>query len=223
MRGQHELILSDGKKIPMRFCTWSLKRFCQLQGIGPTEIGNALSGSTSLDAIVNLLKSAAEYPLYSQGITPSFTEIEVCDWIDDMGGMAGQKFQELMSVLSESMNSGIEEKITKPSKKGEVKKKLEWIDIERYSMGECQVLPHLFWEMTMAELDFIWYGYRHNQEQQWVIARWQTTLLINIQLPKGKKVRPKDLLELDCDIRNFVKQRVMTSEELEQVIKSYEK
>lgn len=122
MRGQHELILSDGKKIPMRFCTWSLKRFCQLQGIGPAEIGEALSGSTSLDAIVNLLKSAAEYPLYSQGITPSFTEIEVCDWIDDMGGMGSKKFQELMSVLSESMNSGIEDKITKPAKKGEVKK-----------------------------------------------------------------------------------------------------
>jgi len=122
MRGQHELILSDGKKIPMRFCTWSLKRFCQLQGIGPAEIGEALSGSTSLDAIVNLLKSAAEYPLYSQGITPSFTEIEVCDWIDDIGGMGSKKFQELMSVLSESMNSGIEDKITKPSKKGEVKK-----------------------------------------------------------------------------------------------------
>lgn len=122
MRGQHELILSDGKKIPMRFCTWSLKRFCQLQGIGPAEIGEALSGNKSLDAIVNLVKSAAEYPLYSQGITPSFTDLEVCDWIDDMGGMGGNKFQDLMAVLSESMNSGIEDKITKPSKKGEVKK-----------------------------------------------------------------------------------------------------
>jgi len=85
MRGQFELTLSDGKKIPMRFCTWSLKRFCQLQGIGPSDIGEALSGKDSLDAIVNLLKSAAEYPLYSQGITPTFTEMEVCDWIDDMG------------------------------------------------------------------------------------------------------------------------------------------
>ncbi len=122
MRGQHELILSDGKKIPMRFCTWSLKRFCQLQGIGPTEIGDALSGNKSLDAIVNLVKSAAEYPLYSQGITPSFTDLEVCDWIDDMGGMSSKKFQDLMAVLSESMNSGIEDKITKPAKKGEVKK-----------------------------------------------------------------------------------------------------
>jgi hypothetical protein len=122
MRGQFELTLSDGKKIPMRFCTWSLKRFCQLQGIGPSEIGDALSGQTSLDAIINLLKAAAEYPLYSQGITPSFTEIEVCDWVDDMGGMASKKFQEVMATLSESMQSGIEGAPTKSSKKDGVKK-----------------------------------------------------------------------------------------------------
>ena len=122
MRGQFELTLSDGKKIPMRFCTWSLKRFCQLQGIGPSDIGEALSGQTSLDAIINLLKAAAEYPLYSQGITPTFTEIEVCDWVDDMGGMGSTKFQDVMSALSESMQSGIEVAPTKSSKKDGVKK-----------------------------------------------------------------------------------------------------
>jgi len=88
-------------------------------------------------------------------------------------------------------------------------------------MGECKVLPHLFWEMTMAELDFIWYGYRHDEEQKWIKIRWQTTLLINIQLPKGKKVKPEDLIELDCDIRNFVKPRVMTEDELQSVLKKY--
>ena len=122
MRGQFELTLSDGKKIPMRFCTWSLKRFCQLQGIGPSEIGNALSGQTSLDAIINLMKAAAEYPLYSQGITPTFTDLEVCDWVDDMGGMGSDKFQDIMKALSESMNSGIENTPTKSSKKAGVKK-----------------------------------------------------------------------------------------------------
>jgi hypothetical protein len=122
MRGQFELTLSDGKKIPMRFCTWSLKRFCQLQGIGPSEIGEALSGQTSLDAIINLLKAAAEYPLYSQGITPNFTDIEVCDWVDDMGGMASKRFQDVMATLSESMQSGIEVAPTKSSKKDGVKK-----------------------------------------------------------------------------------------------------
>ena len=88
-------------------------------------------------------------------------------------------------------------------------------------MGECKVLPHLFWEMTMAELDFIWYGYRHEEEQEWVRIRWQTTMLINIQLPKGKKVKPIELIELDCDTRNFVKPRVMTEDELKAVLKKY--
>ena len=88
-------------------------------------------------------------------------------------------------------------------------------------MGECKVLPHLFWEMTMAELDFIWYGYRHEEEQKWIKIRWQTTMLINIQLPKGKKIKPTDLIELDCDTRNFVKPRVMDENELKAVLKKY--
>ena len=73
----------------------------------------------------------------------------------------------------------------------------------------------------MAELDFIWYGYRHEEEQEWVRIRWQTTMLINIQLPKGKKVKPIELIELDCDTRNFVKPRVMTEDELKAVLKKY--
>jgi hypothetical protein len=77
--------------------------------------------------------------------------------------------------------------------------------------------------MTMAELDFVWYGYRHKEEQEWVRSRWQTTILVNMQLPKGKKVRPTELLELDCDKRNRKKNvKIMTNEELEKVLKKYE-
>ena len=73
----------------------------------------------------------------------------------------------------------------------------------------------------MAELDFVWYGYRHEEEQQWIRTRWQTTMLINIQLPKGKKVKPSELMELDCDTRNFVKPRIMEEDELKAVLKKY--
>jgi hypothetical protein len=48
--------------------------------------------------------------------------MEVCDWIDDMGGMTSQKFQDVMKTLSDSMNSGIEDKPTKSTKKDGVKK-----------------------------------------------------------------------------------------------------
>ena len=81
----------------------------------------------------------------------------------------------------------------------------------------------MFWDMTMAELDFVWYGYRHKEEQEWVRSRWQTTMLINIQLPKGKKVKPTELIELDCDRRNIKKKvRIMSNEELQEVLKKYE-
>jgi hypothetical protein len=77
--------------------------------------------------------------------------------------------------------------------------------------------------MTMAELDFVWYGYRHKEEQEWVRSRWQTTILVNMQLPKGKKVKPTELIELDCDKRNRKKKvKIMTNEELEAVLKKYE-
>lgn len=122
MRGHYELSLTDGTKIPMRFCTWSLKRFCQLQGIGPSDIGEALSGTSSLDAISNLFRAAAEYPLYKEGITPSFTDLDTCDWIDDMGGIGGKKFQEVMAALTESLNSGLEQSTTKKAKNDAVKK-----------------------------------------------------------------------------------------------------
>lgn len=122
MRGHYELILSDGRKIPLRFCTWSLKRFCKLQGIGPSEMGETLSGENSLEAIANLLIAAAEYPLYKEGITPYFTDFDACDWIDDMGGIGGEKFQKVLQALTESMNSGIEDNTPKKGKKSEVKK-----------------------------------------------------------------------------------------------------
>jgi hypothetical protein len=108
MRGHYQLILSDGKEVPMRFCTWSLKRFCQLQGIGPAEIEETLSGKQTLDAIVNLFKAAAEYHYIAQGLSHNITEFMVCEWIDDFGGLSSPKFTEIMNVLAESLNSGVE-------------------------------------------------------------------------------------------------------------------
>ena len=122
MRGQFNLSLSDGKVIPLRFCTWSLKRFCKLQGIGPAEIGIALSGKDALDAIVNLIRSAAEYEFIKEGKTANFTEVDVCDWVDDMGGIAGTQFQEIMAALSESMTSGLEQPSSTSTEAGEEKK-----------------------------------------------------------------------------------------------------
>ena len=68
-----------------------------------------------------MIKAAAEYPLYKEGITPKFTDIEICDWIDDMGGIASPKTQDLFKALSDSMASGLNDTPSK-TKKGDVKK-----------------------------------------------------------------------------------------------------
>jgi hypothetical protein len=59
--------------------------------------------------------------LYKEGITPTFTDLEVCDWVDDLGGLGSPKFQEIMNSLSESMNSGLDNE-TKGKKSNVVKK-----------------------------------------------------------------------------------------------------
>jgi hypothetical protein len=44
-----------------------------------------------------------------------------------------------------------------------------------------------------------------------------------MELPKGKKIKATELLELDCDKRNRKKNvKIMTNEELEEVLKKYE-
>ena len=34
---------------------------------------------------------------------------------------------------------------------------------------------------------------------KWERTRWQTTLLLNIQIAKGKKLKPTDLIEFEWD------------------------
>ena len=37
------------------------------------------------------------------------------------------------------------------------------------------------------------------ERSRWERTRWQTTLLLNIQIAKGKKLKPTDLIEFEWD------------------------
>lgn len=37
------------------------------------------------------------------------------------------------------------------------------------------------------------------ERSKWERTRWQTTLLLNIQMAKGKKIKPTDLIEFEWD------------------------
>ena len=56
-------------------------------------------------------------------------------------------------------------------------------------------LPKHFWN----KLDGFYELENIKEKGRWERTRWQTTLLLNIQIAKGKKLKPTDLIEFDWD------------------------
>ncbi len=71
--------------------------------------------------------------------------------------------------------------------------------MEDFALGELRLLPADFWNLTWSEYLRRARGYHREQVNEWRRTRWQTTQLINIQLPKGDKIDPEDLLMLPGD------------------------
>lgn len=57
------------------------------------------------------------------------------------------------------------------------------------------MLPKFFWN----KMDGFYELENMRQRQEWERTRWQTTLLLNIQLPKNKTMKPTDLIKFDWD------------------------
>jgi len=56
-------------------------------------------------------------------------------------------------------------------------------------------LPKHFW----TKLDGFYELENIRERGRWERTRWQTTLLLNIQIAKGKKLKPTDLIEIEWD------------------------
>ncbi len=59
-------------------------------------------------------------------------------------------------------------------------------------------LPKHFWN----KLDGFYELENIRERGRWERTRWQTTLLLNIQIAKGKKLKPTDLIEFEWDKKN---------------------
>lgn len=59
-------------------------------------------------------------------------------------------------------------------------------------------LPKHFWN----KLDGFYELENIRERGRWERTRWQTTLLLNIQIAKGKKLKPTDLIEFEWDEKN---------------------
>ena len=60
-------------------------------------------------------------------------------------------------------------------------------------------LPKHFWN----KLDGFYELENIRERGKWERTRWQTTLLLNIQIAKGKKIKPTDLIEFEWDKKDI--------------------
>jgi hypothetical protein len=100
----YEIQLSSGKKIPMYFGTWSLSRFCELNGnLSFTAMQELFTTEISFRHILSLLLCGAEHHCRKNKLPFDYTDVDAGDWLDDMGGMMSPKFAELMDTLGKAV------------------------------------------------------------------------------------------------------------------------
>lgn len=83
-----EITLGDGKKITGQFGTWTLKRFCDKSKLSLKHLNDKfVNEGTNLTDTVSMLLCAVEYVCLKNKEPFTYTDIEACDWIDELGGV----------------------------------------------------------------------------------------------------------------------------------------
>lgn len=101
-------IETGGKKVILRFCTWTFKRFCELNGdLSLVQLQTLLSTGFSMNQFICLILCASEYEFVKKGEAFPYNDVHACEWIDDLGGLAGAKFIEMIKVVTESFTGNV--------------------------------------------------------------------------------------------------------------------
>ena len=89
-------------------------------------------------------------------------------------------------------------------------------------IGVLHLSPSAFWDMTFGELSLALEANRENAEMQerfaWERTRWLATIYMQPHLRKGRKLRPKDMMQFPWE-RPQQNAQKLTKEELIQAIK----
>lgn len=93
----------EEKDVTIRFCTYSIKRFCERNGnMTLADFFNLLSGSMTLTQLIDLMWCAGEAYALEQKKEYAATDYEVSEWFDHIGGIGSQGYHDLIKALVDS-------------------------------------------------------------------------------------------------------------------------
>ena len=95
-RKEFEIRLHDNV-IMGQFGTWALKRFCDLRGYSLSDVAKAFTGEKAFDDMIVFLLCAVEYKCRLNNEDFFYTDVHVCEWIDEMGGIDSPEFAGLFN------------------------------------------------------------------------------------------------------------------------------
>jgi hypothetical protein len=114
-----ELKLSDGKVIPLKWGYYAMKRFGKRASIGAMDyFSGVMTGDKLFEELDNILFCAAEFAAASKGEKFTATEVEVSEWIDDVGGIvAGGQIMAFFEYMIATHSVNLTEKQGEEEKK----------------------------------------------------------------------------------------------------------
>lgn len=105
-RKYFELTLDSGLVIKGQLSTWATKRYCDLCGYTSlSQLSDSLNRDSSFNDVTNFLLACVEYVMKKSGEKFSYTDLQACDWIDEMGGPNGEGFKKLMNHLQDKQEA----------------------------------------------------------------------------------------------------------------------
>ena len=108
------------RDIELKWGYWAMKRLCAKLGIKATDyFGLLADGNGILDYVSEVLFVAAEYATLKRKEEVTFTDIDVCEWIDDAGGIKadGQVLEFFKYVIQTHVTNISEDKDAESEKK----------------------------------------------------------------------------------------------------------
>lgn len=92
------VITLDSGEIKGKYSLWAIKRFCDKKGLSLMELQQRLTAEKStMDDVIQTILCAVEHSQREAGKPFSYSDFDVCNWIEELGGIQSENFLKLQA------------------------------------------------------------------------------------------------------------------------------